>query len=285
MNFRLIISSIFMLIFLGNIEAVSEGVLGAMQFCADSIVPSLLVFFIMSDIVVKSFLSDKNKISPKWIAFLLGSVCGFPVGAAVCETFSKESGINTGKLLPYCNNTSPAFVLGAIGVCMLNDIRIGILLYFSEILAAFLLILPIKCDSFARNNVFQNGSLIEDFQESVEKAVKTTLKMCGIICFFSALLSLIKENMGEKVFKFFAILLEIGSGMNVCSGIFEKNQIMAIALLGFLCGWSGICVHMQIISALRSIKVKVSYMIWTKFLHGILSSLLSVLGYKIFFCT
>ena len=289
MNFQLIMSVIFTLIFLFDIRTVSAGVLNAMRFCADSLVPSLLIFFVMSDLIVNAVLSNKNnKLSPKWIAFLLGSTCGFPIGSTICEAFIENGRLDkksAEKILPFCNNTSPAFVLGAIGVSMLQNKKIGLLLYVSEIIAAFLLISVVKCNSLTGVTNVQKTDFLNDFQKSIEKAIKATLKMCGIVCFFSAFLSVITEIGSAKVNALAAMLFEIGNGVYACSLFFDKNPMLAVVLLGFTCGWSGLCVHIQIASAAKSVKVKFSRLVLYKFIQGNLTAILSVCGYKLFFCS
>lgn len=287
MNLRLVITIIFTLLLIADIEAVSAGVLAALELCADTILPSLLIFFIMSELIVKAVIStEKSLLSPKWTMFFLGSVCGFPVGASVAESFvnsgrlDKKSAV---KLLPFCNNTSPAFVIGAIGASMLNSKEIGLLLYSAEIISAFIVVLFIKSDKKKDIIACEKTELFDDFLNSIEKAITTTLKICVIICFFSGILAFCKNNFGETTYTFLSVLMEIGNGANICSNSFSNESGARIALLGFMCGWSGICVHIQIISALKSIKVKYSGIVLGKLLHGILSSVISVLGCKLLF--
>ncbi len=287
MNFRLVVTVIFTLLFIADIEAVSAGVLTALKLCADSIVPSLLIFFIMSELIVKSVLStEKGLISPKWTVFLLGSICGFPVGASVSDSFVNSGRLDKTtalKLLPFCNNTSPAFVIGAIGVSLFNNKELGVLLYVAEIISAFILVLFIKCDKIGVANTSEKNGFFDDFLSSIEKSVKTILKICVIICFFSAILAFVKNNFGEKTYSILSFLLEIGNGSYICSKTFYLQSYSCIALLGFMCGWSGICVHLQILSAAKSIKVKYHTIVMGKLLHGIFSSVLAVIGYKLLF--
>ena len=283
MGYLLLAITLFMI---SDIETVSAGVSKGLEVCVSSVIPSLIIFFIMSDIILK--LNSCKKVSPKWTAFLLGSVCGFPVGAHVCEELYLQGKINENdnqRLLPLCNNTSPAFVIGAIGASMLGDKRLGILLYCSELISAFIFILPIKCKISDKSTKAKEVNLGNLFFSAIEKSVSSMLKICTIICFFSGTLAFVTKHANNSIATTLSIFLEISNGAASCAALFGFKPSISILLLAFLCNWSGICVHMQVLSAQKSIKVKYLSFAVAKFLQGILSSLIALSGYKIFFCT
>lgn len=288
MSLRTLLLCVATSILLLRIETVSEAVANALKICAGSIVPSLFVFLVMSEILVVSLLSEKSRaISPKWTAFILGSVCGFPVGAAVCERFYQKgelSNSDVAKIVPFCNNTSPAYVIGAIGASMLGDKRLGILLFSAEIISGILLVLPVKCKGKNNGMSIPDFSLNKVFFKAIEKTTASVLKICAIICFFSAVLSVINQYMGRKIFIISSIILELSNGAANLSAFYAENSTFTVAVLGFLCGWSGVCVHFQIISVLKSVKVKYFGIAKGKAIQGVLTSLVATVGYKLLFC-
>ena len=65
-------------------------------------------------------------------AFLLGNLCGFPMGAREAGEAYSEGLISreeAERLLPICTNPSPAFTVGVVGG-MLGDFRVGVRLFF-----------------------------------------------------------------------------------------------------------------------------------------------------------
>ena len=71
--------------------------------------------------------------------FLLGLTGGYPIGAKSAAALyasgqcSKRQCI---QLLTFCNNSGPAFLVGAVGAGIFGDTRAGLLLYFTHVLAA-----------------------------------------------------------------------------------------------------------------------------------------------------
>ena len=271
-----------------HMEPIINGIRAALTVCAVSIVPSLYLFLVFSDLIVSALLSDGNKItSPKYTAFLLGALCGFPTGAVVCERLCQKGVLDpkdAERLLPFCNSVSPAFAIGAIGVSMLGDMRLGILLYGSQLLASLLLLLPLRVRAHTGQKTAQSFSFPEMFFAAVEKSVSSILRICALICLFSALLSILRVYCRETAYTLLAALLEIGSGSNAAAALYTTAPKLSLALCAFACGWSGICVHFQIFSVLKSIKVKGCRFVFYKGLLGLLSMAFTVIGYKLFFC-
>lgn len=265
-----------------NIENVINGVKNALNICAVSIIPSLFVFMVLSDVTVTLLMDDDTvSLSPKITAFVIGSLCGFPIGASVCDRLCKSNAISkqdAAKIIPFCNNASPAFVIGAIGVSMLKSKHIGLILYFSQILASLLPILFIKvktCDSEKTKN---DVSISDAFFSAIEKSIFGIFKVCAVICIFSVVISLLDT----VSLSYLSIFLEINNGAAFSVSLFNNFPSLTILLCGFCCGFSGICVHMQITSSLKSVKVKYVHLLLCKLLQGILCSLFSFAGYYLF---
>lgn len=285
---RLPTAVLILLLFVSHIEAVIGGIRAALTVCAVSIIPSLFLFLVLSDVIVSVLLSGGGRIaSPKFTAFFLGALCGFPTGAVVCERLRKSGTLDpkdAERLIPLCNSVSPAFAIGAIGVSMLGDIRLGILLYTSQILASLLLLLPLRIPSRNDGQTARSPSFSEMFFAAVEKSIGSILRICALICLFSALLSILRVYCGETVYVLLAALLEIGSGSSAAAALFSAAPLPALVLCAFTCGWSGICVHFQIFSVLKSIKVKAYRFVICKAILGSLSAVFTIIGYKLFFC-
>lgn len=280
-------ATLLLLLLVFHIEAVIGGIRDGLTVCAVSIVPSLFLFLVLSDLIVSVLLSEGDRgTSPKYTAALLGALCGFPTGAALCERLCQNGALDprdAERLLPLCNNVSPAFAIGAIGVSMLGDMRLGVLLYVSQILASLLLLMPLRVQARKGQEKTVALPFSEIFFTAVEKSIGSILRICALICLFSSLLAVLRIYCSETVYALLSVLLEIGNGSSTASSLYTTAPILSIALCAFSCGWSGVCVHLQIFSVLKSIKVKTIRFVLQKALLGFLNAAFAIIGYKLFF--
>lgn len=272
-----------------HVRTVIAGMQSALSICAFSIVPSLFLFMVLSDFAVTMILTGEKLPDVRIPVFFLGSLCGFPVGAILCERLY-NAGILSRKdaerLVCVSNNVSPAFVLGAIGVSMLGDLRLGLLLYAAQLLSAAVLLLSVRIQPQKARFASIPTGIADALIGAVEKAVPNILRVCGWICVFGALLSVLKVYLGETLsFCLIGIFSELSNGISACIPLVKQHPETGILLCAFACGWSGLCVHMQIYSSAKSIKVKKKMLIFYKFLQGCGSVLFTWIGYKICFNT
>lgn len=274
------------LLLLFHISAVVEGVRGALTVCAVSIIPSLFVFMIAADLTVTLTAGDTCGLPPKYAVFLLGALCGFPVGAVVCERMAASGALSeedAARLLPFTNNASPAFVVGAVGG-MLGDRRLGVLICVSQIVASLLFLLPMRIEHRVSAPSAVQVPIGDAFFSAVDGAVRNILRISGLICLFSAILAVLRIYVRTPFFyAALAALLEIGSGTSFCASLFSNAPFAAVALCAFACGWSGICVHLQILSTLKSIKVNRFQLLLCKAAQGLLTTFFAIIGCKFLF--
>jgi sporulation integral membrane protein YlbJ len=133
------------------VAAAKDGV----QLCLNVIVPSLLPFFVLSSMVVELGLAAKlgrfaapvtktlfNVGGASSAAFVLGFIGGYPVGAKTAIALYKtgQSGkAETERLLAFCNNSGPAFILGVVGAGVFSSGKVGVLLCLVHALASVLI--------------------------------------------------------------------------------------------------------------------------------------------------
>ncbi len=277
-------AGIFLLLW--QIQTVMDGVVKALLLCAHSVIPSLLIFMVLAECITVLLLSEPMYAGRgRWLVFLLGAVCGFPVGAVAADTCVRcgvLSRQDACRILPYCNNASPAFILGAIGNGMYGDTRVGICILVAQLTAALVLFLPLRLEKNDGTLCAEHVSAREVFLAGVEKASASLLRITVLICFFSALLSVVRRLAPMGLYVLLATLLEIGSGTAAAGTV---GGATGVALCGFACGWSGVCVCLQVLSVSKSIKVKEKEYLWRKLLQGILTGSLSFALYKIWIGT
>ena len=146
--FCICLFTIFLLVFSNsNLSSAKTG----LSLWANSVVPSLLPFFIATELLgytsVISFLGKSlNKfMKPVFnvpgegaFPFIMGIISGYPMGAKIVSDF-KERGICTQeeceRLLAFTNNSGPLFIVGTVGIGLFKDTNTGILLFLTHILA------------------------------------------------------------------------------------------------------------------------------------------------------
>lgn len=269
--------------FLLHIPAVVGGVQSGMATAALSVLPALFFFAVAADLTISLTGGALRPLSPKASVFLLGALCGFPVGAIVCERMCASGALDrrdAERLLPFVNNASPAFLLGAVG-SLFGDRRIGVLLFLSQLAAASILCLPrrIKTQSDTVNAVPPPPA--DAFFDAVDRSVQSMLRVMALICLFSAILAVLRCYIpNNTVFAALALLLEIGNGAARCAELFGTSPCAAVTLCAFGCGFSGICVHMQVLSVLRSVKVRYNHFFFGKVMLSAMTAFFAFCGCK-----
>lgn len=301
--------------FAALIYAPAEALAGAkrgLEVCAGVIVPSLLPFLIVSALLTglglpqmlakaagplftKLFGVSGAAAAP----FLLGLTGGYPVGAAATAELCRRGeldGEEGSRILPFCANTGPAFIIGATGLGVFSSVSAGVLLYVCHILSAvavgvlFSLGRPRAAPGPAERLV-EVRSLAGVLPESVKSAVVSTLNICGYVVFFSVLTSLLDalgiftgaaaylaERLGLEFHFTRALLagfLELGNGVSAMRGLAPAPLNMALA--SFILGFGGLSVHCQTLAAVEGTDIKTARHFAGRLLHGALGAVLTFL--------
>jgi sporulation integral membrane protein YlbJ len=280
-----------------------------LKLCALTVIPSLFPFMVISELLVSS--GAGNKIGKLFApplrlilgvgegcacAFVLGAVCGFPIGAKTLVSMLDRGEINqkeASRAMIFCNNPGAAFVISAVGTSLFKSFRLGVMLYCCVILSA--LTVGIFCRLFNVKNAtasytfvttFQKPrrSIVEHFTSAVQSSALSMLTVCAYVSFFSSFigcLGVVLESFGASktltalTFGFF----EISSGVGVMS---ELAPHSAILLCAAVLGWSGLSVHFQImtVAAGRGISFKPYFI--AKSAQGIVCAMFMAVAMKLF---
>ena len=301
--------------FAALICAPAEALAGAkrgLEVCAGVIVPALLPFLIVSALLTglglpqllakaagplftKLFGVSGAAAAP----FLLGLTGGYPVGAAATAELCRRGelgGEEGSRILPFCNNTGPAFILGAAGTGVFSSGRAGVLLYLSHILAAvavgvLMSIGRARGTVRAAEQTIEVRSLVHVLPESVKGAVVSTLNICGYVVFFSVITGLLDAlgiftsaaaylatHLGLEPRFTRALLtgfLELGSGVSAMRGL--SLTPLNLALASFVLGFGGLSVHCQTLAAVDGTGIRAARHFAGRLLHGAVSALLAFL--------
>ena len=285
-----------------------EAVKGSLIICYQTLIPSLFPFFVLSGLLINSgFVQILGSvltpvIRPLFrvsgsgaIVFLIGIISGYPMGAKmVAELYKKRIITKTeGKrLLPFCNNSGPLFVIAAVGTGMIGDVKFGIFLYCIHIISALLVGLifrfykvknedALNVSYREKNNNIFFGKI---FTECVSNSVNSVLLICGFVALFSSFSQCIKpiiESLvkNEYISLFINGLLEVTMGVNrVAQSNLELAQ--GLVLISFLIGFGGLCVHLQVLGIVSDTDLGIKTYLSGKLMHGIISAIITYISLK-----
>ena len=262
-----------------------------LRLCGELIVPSLFPFFVLSFLLSRlgfprllgRLLSPLARrlfrvSGPGATALLIGLTGGYPMGAAYLADLTERGSISpaeTERLLGFCNNSGPAFLVGAIGAGVFSSFRAGLLLYASHVLAALtagLLLRGREAASVAESP--PDAALPLPFpralSESVRDSVPAILSVCGFVILFTVFTGLLEANgflpalslslssltglTGQQSQALLLGFWELGSGVGALRGL--PLTPGNLALSAALVGWGGVSVHLQTLASLADLPIK-----------------------------
>lgn len=281
----------------------------ALVLCAQVLIPSLLPFFVLSGLLSALGLSRAlNRAAAPLMqklfsvsgagaaAFLLGLTGGYPLGAASVKMLYQRQELSepeAKRLVCFCNNSGPAFIVGAAGSGVFRSAKAGLILYLSHLIAAVLVGLLFSVSgrmAAQKTGKTVSPSPISDFSaafpEAVSSAVRSTLLICGYVVFFSVFVGLLDAlgifsavsallstytplSIGQSR-AILTGLLELGSGVGALHG--QSYAPGNLALCAFLLGWGGVSVLFQSRAVLAGTPLAKAPLARSKLLHGLFSA-------------
>ena len=251
-----------------------EYVKSGIALCANTVIPSVFPFMVISSAIIS--LGTGRELGrifslPVKIVFgtssaaacpiFLGAVCGYPVGAVTAASMYDKGELTkkeAGRLLTFINLPGAAFVINAVGENMLGSRKMGVAVYVSVLLSAVVAGSVGRLFYGKSPEIKQGASSPAPFMpvsgaitEAIWRAAKNMLNVCACVITFSAVsgavfaLPFFKAS-PQWLKAVLAGILEVSSG---CMAASKATGITACLLSASICSWSGLSVHMQIISA------------------------------------
>lgn len=269
-----------------------EAAKNALLLCANVLVPSLFPFFVFSALLIKTGVTrlitkPMSKImTPLFgvsgsgaLCFILGIVSGYPMGAAcVCEMYETKSisKQDAEKLLAFCNNSGPLFIIGAFGSGMYMSHHIGVMVYLIHIVSSVIIGIALGAIGRKKEHKSSDNVMIScsgPIGITIKEAVTTSVNNMLVVCGFTVVFSLVINSLGcfgREVGVFLAPVLEISSGLHMISTsslpLAHKIALSAAAL-----GFSGISVHLQVASFVSKTNLSMKKYFVSKTIHAVLS--------------
>lgn len=297
-----------------------EAVREALRLCAQTIVPSLFPFLVFSALMVNLLpQSALNRLCAPVMAHIfhlsgnsaavlaLGFTGGYPVGVRTAAMLYRSGTLSRAevlRLLAFCNNSGPGFLLGVVGIGVFGSTAVGLWLYLIHLLSA--LCVGILFRFFPQKNTqphTQNRrsqqqsaplSFPRLFTEAVTGAFQSVLSICAFVLFFMILLRMFAFTGALALLSTALSALLAPFGMTehlttaLLAGLFELSTGSAClqgaaltpgtaALASFLLGWGGLSVHCQSLLFLQEAQLPCGTYFLGKGLQAFFAALLSLL--------
>ena len=216
----------------------------ALTLCAGTVIPALFPFMVVTGLLVR--LGFGQWLAPDMAglmaslfrlpgcagsALLLGLVGGYPIGARTAAELYASGDLTrqeAERLLTFCNNSNPVFLISVLGVGVFGSVRAGLWLWLIHVCAALLTGLLFRGLGRGRKTVppaisFQAPSLPAAFVSSVRDSAGTMLSVCAFVTFFYVLISPLTALPGPWA------ALAVG-----CGELFSLTPLLTCDRTGFL---------------------------------------------------
>lgn len=275
----------------------ADGIKNGFQLLGNSLIPSLFPFMVLSSYISQSNVSKAlGKIFEKpfqfifktsgygVVAFLLGVLGGYPVGAkTISEFFNTEkiSQNDAQRLLYWCINPSPAFVVTAVGTFMLGNTKSGFLLFASCILSS--LTVGFFCRFLSNGEIVNVKTNKTDFGQnifvkSVSSGSEAMFAVCGWVLTFSVFASLCDAlKLPSSACTLIKSVSEVTTGC--------KNAVTAalsLPVIAAILGFGGLAVICQCAVFSSVCKTQIKFLICSRLSNAAISAIYCSLLLKLF---
>lgn len=275
-------------------EEAAEGVRQGIALCLTSVIPSLFLFLAFADFLA---LTDVGDILFRPLGFLgavfgvpeeaapvilLSLIGGYPVGGKMLARMVRQGRLEprtAERLLCFCVNCSPAFLIAGVAVPCFGSVKIGGVLYGCQAAAAVAVGLLAR-GFWGRGEVFPENpprkepklGLLPGFVAAVTEAGKSMFVICSFVLVFSVISHAAALLPGGKTW---VGLLEVTVG---CAGLPGRPGLEKLVLAVVYTAFGGLCVWMQTACFLRGTGVRMRKFVFLRGVYVLVS-----LGLTLFF--
>lgn len=272
------------------------------------IVPTLFPFMLISYIIMNSPLNNLMRrpqvgiIGASIYALIIGSISGYPMGALTLSELTVKQHLTpkqANRLMAFCNNPSPMFMIGYVGSELLNNQRIGYLLlafiYLGNMITASLYFTIVyfmngqsgsfrrkkssprhisKSSSINTNAALSNNSTLQ-IDQWIFRTAEVLVKVGGYIILFSIPIQLLSNHSSSNpVIIWLISLIDLSNGSNLLANA-TMNSALQLALIAFLCSFGSLSVMGQTASVIHPAKLSLIHYFIIKVINAGIAGLLT----------
>ena len=282
---------IFILIFIfGNFFVIDlkSIILESSNIWLYNLVPSMLPFYVISDLLINyglidilAFLFKKiiNKLfnvseNASFVIFF-SMFTGFPSSAKYLKNLLDLNYISiedANKIIRFTHFSNPLFIINVIGNTIIGNKKIGFLILLSHYLSNFIIGFLYRKEQTQKittkriKNTKSFGSILT---ASFINSFDSLLIVLGSLITFKILTSIIFRYFGSNFI--ISSLLEITQGLFALKYLtlnIELKALIAVAMISF----GGFCIHTQVYSILSETKISYKNYFFSRILHVIIAT-------------
>lgn len=235
---------------------------GGMRLAVEVILPSILPFMILSDIIVAvidfSQLRRTGRLFGRIFglggaavgAVAIGTLAGFPIGAKMAADLYRTGALSkpeAERAVIISSTPSLAFTVSGVGGGMLGDTRVGLMLYCSVLLASVLYGFLTRRQSVP-TPATSGKTHRPDLTRSISSAATACLGIVVSVALFSVVTGILCQVMRQEFV--LSLILPFIEVSTACARLCEMGGAFPLALAALALGFSGFSVHLQIRSTL-----------------------------------
>ena len=293
----IILLSILIIILINPLETM-RAVDTSFNICIKNLFPTLFPFLLISNIMVNYGFIDicsqtGKKIMPKlfginangFYVVFMSMLSGSPSNAKYINQLLDKNLINNyeaNQLLKFTQFVNPLFIIGTIGITYLHSPKLGMIILISHYLGNFIIGLTLKKKTNIANQNYitidNNKSFFQILTQSINDTINTLMLILGVITSCLILITMINQILFLN--PLCNGILEITQGIKYISSshidIFLKTIIIT-----FFISFGGLSIHMQVMSILEDKKIRYLPYLFTRIIHGLISSIIVIILYII----
>lgn len=293
----------------------AAGAREGLTLCGRTVLPALFPFFVLSGLVVELGYGERlgrrleHIMGPLFglsgqgaAALVLGLIGGYPLGARTVGELYRRGQLpkwEAERLLLFCNNAGPAFLLSVVGVQLLGSPGAGWLLLGTHVAGAVLCgvaarLHPAGAPATASKPTAASPPFSTAFSAAVSSGVGSALNVCACVVLFGVLLRLL-ERIGvleagtallaalglpqDCAAPLFSGALEMTNGL---AALPREATLPVLTAAAFVLGFGGLSVFCQTSSLLSGSGLSPIWCLRGQLLHGLLSALLTAAAAAVF---
>lgn len=216
--------------------------------------------------------------------FLMAILSGYPVGSKMIADLylqRKISQEDAFKMSSFCSTSGPMFIIGAVGIGMFKNSKIGYILFISHIIGAILngiTFRKLKLKTIVQSTSVKKESPSFNLADIILNSTLSILSVGTIITIFFITIECFAPifNLFPKTISFFLEgIIEITRGCLDISNL--TNLSVATTLSSFVISFGGISTILQSLTMLANVKMPIKLFIFQKFTHACFSTIITLL--------
>ena len=285
-------------------ELVVYTVLFSLNLWVNNLLPSMFLFFVISDVLVEYHITNyipcfvKNtftslfNVSDAVVSiFFLSCISGFPSNARMIRKMYDNGYISLDEVnhaLIFTHFSNPLFILSTVAVLFLHHEEYGIIILISHYLGNIILGIIARrysvCSSFDyTEKSFKSQKFNIILIRAIKKAIDSLLFIFGTLTFFLIIASFLISFLNISMYSGAILkgILEITMGLKQLS-MLDISDVYKVVISSMFLSFGGFSVHIQVLSQFVDVDVSYQKFFVARVCHAIVSGFVCFLLFYIF---